>query len=210
MFYMQQQESKLFQEKDALMMEWDFIECNVVDTRKEEEKCAKIVVKMENDTKIIYLPRSTLTLEYSISDLRKKIMQEFKISKEKTLRIFFDNKRIMITNDLALKHIIESLKDIPLEIEVCLTEVKHCILCMKSDCYHVSTNAQNAEKKRKTVECKIGVNLLNPKEREEDPTVNTKKRRIASCGNSQNNQNNNKNCNNLKSSHNLLLGSFIF
>lgn len=190
-----QQENKLFQEKDALMMEWDFIECNVQD--KEDEICAKIVVKMDKETKIINLAKSTLTMEYSISDLKKKITQVFNISKDKNLNIFFNNKRIMITNDLILKQIIECTKDLSLELEVCLTQTKHCILCMRSDCHHLFTNAQSAEKKRKNEDSKKEINLLDPKGNSTS-TSSSKKRRIASCSPG------------LKSSQNLLIGSFIF
>ena len=52
------QENKLFQEKDALMMEWDFIECNKqLDVKKEEEKCAQILVKIDKVTKLIGLEK---------------------------------------------------------------------------------------------------------------------------------------------------------
>lgn len=177
-------------------MEWDFIECNV--QKNVEETCAKILVKMENgESRTINLTKSTLTLEYSISDLRRKIIQEFKISKDKTLKIFFNNKRIMLTNDLALKQIIENLKGRTMEIDVCLTELKHCILCMKSDCYHLSTNAQNTEKKRKNVDSKKEINLLIPNSHC-TTSSSTKKRKVATCEPS------------LKSSQNLLIGSFIF
>jgi len=203
-----QQENILFQEKDALMKEWDFIEYFNNDENKEEEKYAKIFVKKDQFTsKMINLPKSTLTMEYSINDLKKIIKQEFKFSNEVNIKIFFDKKRMMVTNDMVLKQIIEYLNDKPMEIEIELSENHHCILCMKSNCYH-NTNTERSEKKRKNIDSKPKINLLepelnilHPRENSSPISACTKKRRIASCSQS------------LNSSQNLLIpqkGSFIF
>jgi len=206
MFNLQHQ-NILFQEEDALMKEWDFIEYSNNDEKKVEEKYAKIFVKKDQSTKMIQLHKSTLTMEYSINDLNRIIKQEFKLSNDVNIKIFFDKNRIMVTNDMVLKQILEYLNDKPMEIEIMLSENRHCILCMKSNCYH-NTNTERSDKKRKTIDSKTKINLLEPEVSILHPRENSspisacaKKRRIASCSQS------------LKSSQNLLIpqnGSFIF
>jgi hypothetical protein len=202
------QENRLFQEEDALSMEWNFIaEDNKEEMIQEEEKYAKIFVTLNNETKIINLPKSTLTLEYSMFDLKGIIKREFKLTNDKTLKIFFNNKSILVSNDLVLKQLLDLKLQIPLEIEVFLTENKHCILCMKSNCYH-NSNVQQVDKKRKKLENRLEINILEPElSYIQQPTEKcsstiscTKKRRVVSC------------TKNLGSSQNLLIpqsGSFI-
>eukprot|EP01091_Cochliopodium_minus_P011147 TRINITY_DN309_c1_g1_i1.p1 TRINITY_DN309_c1_g1~~TRINITY_DN309_c1_g1_i1.p1 ORF type:complete len:206 (-),score=59.70 TRINITY_DN309_c1_g1_i1:254-871(-) len=201
-----QQENTLFQEKDALK-EWDF-SCTMND-EENEEKCAKIFVKYDKCTKNIDLPKSTLTMEYSINDLIKIIKKEFKLSNHANMKIFYDNKTIMVNNDKVFQQILGCLNNKPMEIEIFLSNIQHCLLCMKSNCHHISTITQ---KKRKEIDSKPKINLLEPElnytshPREENSSpisACTKKRRIASCSQS------------LKSSQNLLIpqspsGSFIF
>jgi len=200
-----QQEFNLFQEGDALSLEWDFIENNK-EIKVEEEKSAKIIVKMNQDTKMISLYKSTLTMEYSLAELKRKIIQEFRITKDMNLKIFFDRKRIMVTNDLVLKQILEFLKEKPMEIEVVLTESKHCLLCMSSDCYHTS-KGQNAEKKRKIG--KSGINFLEP-----EKNMNQEKSSHSSLSFSSKKRKTASSCTQiLKDSQDLLIpkiGSFIF
>jgi len=197
-----QQENKLFQSDDALSLEWDFIETKNIEVQ--EEKGIKIIVKINQETKMIVLNKSTLTLVYSLADLRRKIIQEFSIAKEMNLKIFIDNKRIMITNDLQLNHIQKMIGENNMEIQVIVEESKHCLLCMKSDCFH--TAKLTADKKRK-VENKstVMINFLEPeknlKNSSKKNTFHTKvsssikKRRIASpC-----------NPNSKSDSHNLLI-----
>lgn len=199
-----QQENTLFQEKDALK-EWDF-SCTMND-EENVEKCAKIFVKYDRCTKNINLPKSTLTMEYSIHDLIKIIRKEFKLSNHANMKIFYDNKTVMVNNDNVFQQILGCLNEKPMEIEIFISEShQHCLLCMKSNCYHLST-----QKKRKEIDSKPKINLLEPElnytihPRDNSSTISacTKKRRIASCSQS------------LKSSQNLLIpqspsGSFIF
>jgi len=161
---------------------------------------------MNQDTKMISLYKSTLTMEYSLAELKRKIIQEFRITKDMNLKIFFDRKRIMVTNDLVLKQILEFLKEKPMEIEVVLTESKHCLLCMSSDCYHTS-KGQNAEKKRKIG--KSGINFLEP-----EKNMNQEKSSHSSLSFSSKKRKTASSCTQiLKDSQDLLIpkiGSFIF
>jgi len=156
-----QHENILFQEEDALMKEWDFIEYFNNDEKKVEEKYAKIFVKKDQFTKMIYLPKSTLTMEYSINDLKKIIKQELKLSNNVNMKIYFNKNRILVTNDMVLKQILEFLNDKPMEIEITLSENNHCLLCMKSNCYH-NANTERSEKKRKTTDSKPKISILEP------------------------------------------------
>jgi len=196
-----------FQVEDELLMEWDFITVENIKNIEKEEQYAKIIVQMNQETKMINLPKSTLNMEYRLSDLRKEIKQEFKLSNDTVLKIFFDKKRFLVTNDTMFKQILEFLGDKAMEIEVTTTENKHCILCMKSNCFHTSNVSQNAEKKRK-IDCQPEINILEPVMTSQHPrdhrstiSLCSKKRRISSCSKS------------LKSSQNLLIpqikGSFI-
>lgn len=189
--FKQQEENKLFQSEDALSLEWDFIENNNKEI-VEEEKGKNIIVKMNKESKMIVLNKSTLTLEYSLSDLKRKIVQEFIISKDKSLKIHFDNKKITINNDLQLNFILEKMNATgnTMEIEVMLEVTKNCLLCMKSECYHTKNVQQQTTtiNKRKIVENKTcTINFLEPEMNlntkntfHSTVTSSIKKRRIAS------------------------------
>jgi len=204
-----EQENIFFQDEDALCG-WDFISEEIKE-EIEVESFAKIFVKMNKEIKIIHLYKSTLTLEYSISDLIKKIRKEFKLTNDKSLKLFYDN-RILVSNDLVLRQILDNLRQIPLELDVLVIDNKHCLLCMKSNCYH-NSKVLNGEKKRK-MENKSEINFLepeitnvHPKQNNSTISFSAKKRRISCCSQS------------LKSSQKLLIpsnnnnnniGSFIF
>lgn len=171
----------LFREENSLPMEWDFIERPEEIPRTEGNNFVLLNVQINSEQKKIQFNRSTLTLEYSIMELKRLIIQEFKITKNLEPKIYFDNKRRLISNDFSLGKMINSKRgSSELEIQVEVKEKRMpCILCMKDNCVHNSD--MNTQKKRKSVQKTLNINILEPEKSYisiEKDSISTKKRKI--------------------------------
>jgi len=116
-------------------------------------------------------------------DLKRLIIQEFNISKNLEIKIYFENKRRLISNDFSLKQMIRSMRGSQQELQVEVAEKRiPCFLCMKERCEHKSENdAQDFQKKRKTVQKTLNINILEPEKSFisiENESISTKKRKI--------------------------------
>jgi len=170
----------LFRKEDSLPMEWDFIERTEEISTTEGINFVLFNVQMNNEQKMLQFNRSTLTLEYSFMELKRLILQEFKISRNLDLKIYFDDKKKLILNDISLRRMIKSKRGSSINIQVEVIDKRMpCILCMRDTCEHMNT--KHEEKKRKSVQKTLNINILEPEKSFisiEKDSISTKKRKI--------------------------------